>query len=272
MLFLSYKYQVFRLHAAYSEFSETILLITIFLGNFSVLQTNCWIELGVCIQSNGDSKHPGECALHEGRKWRFKLCLPFSICPGKILSTSTLTCLTSNWICISYSFKLVSDYPISSQFCFLQLKIVQALQPLLEHGIYNNVRSNSMGGSGSVFRIADLGCATGINTLLAADTIVRAVKLTFIRQSVDVPEFQVFFADLPSNDFNTLFRTLPPLRADETTTGLTAPAARDQKKPPTTRSYFASAVSGSHYRRLFPRQTLNFCHSSTSLHWLSQVI
>ena len=118
--------------------------------------------------------------------------------------------------------------------------MVQALQPLVEHGIYNNVRSNSMGGSGSVFRIADLGCATGINTLLVADTIVTAVKLTFIRHSVDVPEFQVFFADLPSNDFNTLFRTLPPLREDETSTGLTAPATHDQNKPSATRSYFAS--------------------------------
>ena len=189
-----------------------------------------------------------------------------------ILSTS-LICVASIWLFTSYSFTLVTDCPISSwQWCFLQLKMVQALQPLVEHGIYNNVRSNSMGGSGSVFRIADLGCATGINTLLVADTIVTAVKLTFIRHSVDVPEFQVFFADLPSNDFNTLFRTLPPLREDETTTELTAPAAHDQKKPPSTRSYFASAVSGSHYGRLFPRQTLNFCHSSTSLHWLSQVI
>ena len=132
-----------------------------------------------------------------------------------------------------------------------------------------------MGESGvapGVFRIADLGCATGINTLLVADTIVTAVKLTFIRHSVDVPEFQVFFADLPSNDFNTLFRTLPPLREDETSTGLTAPEAQyDQIKSPATRSYFSSAVSGSHYRRLFPRQTLHFCHSSTSLQWLSQV-
>jgi SAM-dependent methyltransferase len=149
-----------------------------------------------------------------------------------------------------------------------QLKLVLAIKPLLEHSIYNNVSSvMGMKGLDNVFRIADLGCATGMNTLLTADTIVKAVKLTFIQHSMDVPEFQVYFADLPSNDFNTLFRTLPPLKGAD---GITA-AAHNEEKPPTTRSYFASAVSGSHYGRLFPRQTLHFCHSSMSLHWLSQV-
>eukprot|EP00253_Pinus_taeda_P033185 PITA_33185 len=159
----------------------------------------------------------------------------------------------------------------------VQLKIVLALKPLLEHGIYQNVRSISKTVDG-VFRIADFGCATGSNTLFTADTIVTAVKSIFIRDCLDVPEFQVHFADLPSNDFNTLFRSLPPfLGADiivavDGRTGHTSDAvAQDHNKPPATRCYFASAVSGSHYRRLFPRQTLHFCHSSTSLHWLSQV-
>jgi hypothetical protein len=124
-----------------------------------------------------------------------------------------------------------------------------------------------------VFRIADLGCATGMNTLLAADTIVTAIKSTFTRHSMDVPEFQLYFGDLPSNDFNTLFRTLPPLLAGDMTVGdvKAAAAAQDEKKPSAKRSYFAAAVSGSHYGCLFPRQSLHFCHSSVSLHWLSQI-
>lgn len=161
----------------------------------------------------------------------------------------------------------------------VQLKLVLALKPLLEHGIYQNGRSLIKAVDG-VFRIADFGCATGMNTLLTADTIVTAAKSIFIRHCVDVPEFQVHFVDLPSNDFNTLFRTLPPFRgaleivSGDGRTGLptaTAAAVHSEVKPPATRCYFASAVSGSHYRRLFPRQTLHFCHSSTSLHWLSQV-
>lgn len=151
----------------------------------------------------------------------------------------------------------------------LQLNMVMAMKPVLEHSIYENVTSvMGMGEVDNVFRIADLGCGTGINTLLAVDTIVNAVTLTFIRHSMDVPEFQVHFADLPSNDFNTLFRTLPPLKGGAD--GIRA-AEHNEDKPPATRCYFASAVSGSHYGRLFPRQTLHFCHSSTSLHWLSRV-
>ena len=151
----------------------------------------------------------------------------------------------------------------------VQLKVVLAIKPVLEYSIYKNVRS-SMGAReiNNVFRIADLGCATGMNTLIAADTIVRAVKLSLNQHSIEMPEFQVYFADLPSNDFNTLFRTLPPLKG---TDEITATAQDEVIKPPSTRSYFASAVSGSHYGRLFPRQSLHFCHSSTSLQWLSQV-
>ena len=151
----------------------------------------------------------------------------------------------------------------------MQLKMVLAIKPVLEYSIYKNVRS-IMGARevNNVFRIADLGCATGMNTLLAADTIVKAVKLTLNEHSMDMPDFQVYFADLPSNDFNTLLRTLPPLKG---TDEITATTQDEVIKPPSTRSYFASAVSGSHYGRLFPRQRLHFCHSSTSLQWLSQV-
>jgi len=153
-----------------------------------------------------------------------------------------------------------------------QLKMFEALKPILEHGISQNIKF-VMGAGAAVFRIADLGCATGMNTLLAADTIVTAIKSTFTRYSMDVPEFQLYFGDLPSNDFNTLFRTLPPLLAGDMTVGdvKAAAAAQDEQKPPAKRSYFAAAVSGSHYGRLFPRQSLHFCHSSVSLHWLSQV-
>eukprot|EP00253_Pinus_taeda_P023841 PITA_23841 len=155
----------------------------------------------------------------------------------------------------------------------VQLKMLEALKPILEHGISQNLRT-IMNTGAAVFRIADLGCATGMNTFLAADTIVTAIKSTFTRHSMDVPEFQLYFGDLPSNDFNTLLRTLPPFLAGDMTVGdakaVTA-AAHGERKPPARRFYFAAAVSGSHYGRLFPRQSLHFCHSSVSLHWLSQV-
>ncbi|GLJ28229.1 hypothetical protein SUGI_0554490, partial [Cryptomeria japonica] len=40
--------------------------------------------------------------------------------------------------------------------------------------------------------------------------------------------------------------------------------------PVAARSYFAAAVCGSYFRRLFPRKSLHFCHSFFSLEWLSK--
>nr|ABK26547.1 unknown [Picea sitchensis] len=154
---------------------------------------------------------------------------------------------------------------------FGQLKTIQAMKPILEHEICQHMSSDNLKGGDGVFRIADFGCATGINTLLVADTIVQAVQTTCSSRSIEVPKFQVYFADLPSNDFNLLLRSLPPHqqladrahKKDEDDRGFT--------EPPATRSYFAAVVSGSFYKRLFPPKTLHFCHSASSLHWLSKV-
>ena len=51
-----------------------------------------------------------------------------------------------------------------------------------------------------------------------------------------------------SNDFNTLFSSLPP-----------------------NREYFAAGVPGSFHSRLFPNASLHFVFSSFSIHWLSKV-
>eukprot|EP01018_Ginkgo_biloba_P003389 Gb_02347 [translate_table: standard] len=94
----------------------------------------------------------------------------------------------------------------------VQMRMVEAVKPFLQSGIAEDMRVEWLRClEGGVFRIADLGCATGVNTLLAADTIVNSLNQICIRHSIGcVPEFQVYFADLPSNDFNSLFRLLPP--------------------------------------------------------------
>lgn len=96
-------------------------------------------------------------------------------------------------------------------------------------------------------RIADLGCSVGPNTFYAMGNLVEAAEGKCRPRSPDL-EFQVFFNDHISNDFNTLLASLP-----------------------TGRKYHAAVVPGSFHDRLFPRASITLAHSSYTLHWLSRV-
>ncbi|XP_058070788.1 indole-3-acetate O-methyltransferase 1 [Magnolia sinica] len=113
------------------------------------------------------------------------------------------------------------------------------------------------------FAVADLGCSCGGNTLFIIDVIIKHLIKRFDASGCAPPEFQAFFSDLPSNDFNTLFQLLSPLTIKGSLEEcLAADGAR---------SYYAAGVPGSFYRRLFPAHSINVFHSAFSLHWLSQV-
>lgn len=100
-----------------------------------------------------------------------------------------------------------------------------------------------------LIRIADLGCATGMNTVSEVDFVVKTLKSMCAERCLALPELQVFFNDLPSNDFNDLFMMLNKQHLD----------------------YFAMGVPRSFYNVLFPRGSIHICFSVMALHWLSQV-
>ncbi|KAF8021160.1 hypothetical protein BT93_G1556 [Corymbia citriodora subsp. variegata] len=102
----------------------------------------------------------------------------------------------------------------------------------------------------TTFRIADLGCSVGPNTFLAVQSIIEGVRHKYKLQglSAQLPDFEVLFNDHASNDFNTLFASLP-----------------------SDRPYYAAGVPGSFHGRLFPKASLHFAHSSCALNWLSKV-
>ncbi|XP_010531662.1 PREDICTED: probable S-adenosylmethionine-dependent methyltransferase At5g38780 [Tarenaya hassleriana] len=104
--------------------------------------------------------------------------------------------------------------------------------------------------SNNTICVADLGCATGPNTFLHVENIIKSIKSNLESRSdkYPSPEFLVFFNDLPSNDFNTLFTALPQ-----------------------DRSYFAVGVPGSFYSRLLPESTVHVAVALASTHWLSRV-
>lgn len=128
--------------------------------------------------------------------------------------------------------------------------------PILEETIKHMYNDNFP----ECLRVADLGCSSGPNTLLAISQIIDIVHSLSQKHGHNTPEFQVFLNDLPENDFNTLFKSLPTFYANLL-----------RNKGDILGPCFVSGVPGSFYSRLFPSRSLHLVYSSYSLHWLSQV-
>ncbi|KAL6345363.1 hypothetical protein AAG906_015846 [Vitis piasezkii] len=108
--------------------------------------------------------------------------------------------------------------------------------------------------------IADLGCSSGPNTFFAVSEIMTIIYKRCRQLGRSPPGFWVFLNDLPGNDFNAVFKSLP--------------AFREKMKEENGEEFgpcHVAAVPGSFYHKLFPSRRLHFVHSSCSLHWLSQV-
>lgn len=114
-----------------------------------------------------------------------------------------------------------------------------------------------------VVKIADLGCSSGPNSIEHMDLVVSMIKSRFAANSYNEapPEFQVYFVDLLSNDFNSLFRLITQNRQRQSSRRLLSAAGAVD--------YFWTGVPGSFYGRLLPRKHLDVVFSSFSLHWLS---
>ncbi|KAM7264396.1 hypothetical protein ACFE04_002079 [Oxalis oulophora] len=108
--------------------------------------------------------------------------------------------------------------------------------------------------------IADLGCSSGSNALTPISNIMQIIYSRRREIGKSTPEFNVFLNDLPENDFNTVFESLPEFQEK----------MRKQNGPDFGPLYIGG-VPGSFYERLFASKSLHFVHSSSSLHWLSQV-
>lgn len=144
----------------------------------------------------------------------------------------------------------------------VQRMLIAITNPIKEEAMRKLCKSMTQE-QGRRVAIADLGCSTGPNALLVSQGLVSIFDRVRRDQAhLDgwLPEFQVFLNDLPGNDFNSIFKALPGFQEklkEELGLGF--------------ESCFMNGVSGSFYTRLFPGQSLHFVHSTSSLHWLSQV-
>jgi jasmonate O-methyltransferase len=60
------------------------------------------------------------------------------------------------------------------------------------------------------WKVADLGCSSGPNTLMVLSNIMNIInKITLKLNHVITPTFQIYLNDLFENDFNTIFKLLP---------------------------------------------------------------
>ncbi|CAL9148871.1 probable methyltransferase TCM_000336 [Musa acuminata AAA Group] len=146
-----------------------------------------------------------------------------------------------------------------AQNCSLQKKSMDAMKHIIVESAVDAYASEMP----ESFTFVDLGCSSGSNALPLIGDIIEAIHVMARRSAKPAPEFMVFLNDLPSNDFNSMFLSLPlftkKLKEGIELHGGMAPSV-----------YFA-ATPGSFYGRLFPRDSLSFIYSCYSLHWLSQV-
>ncbi|KAJ4838832.1 hypothetical protein Tsubulata_013927 [Turnera subulata] len=112
------------------------------------------------------------------------------------------------------------------------------------------------------FKMADMGCSSGPNTLLPLWEIIETIHSTCRTLNQKAPALQFFLNDLTGNDFNTIFRSLLPCFYEK----LGEDHKFDKFGP-----CFIAAVPGSFHGRLFPDNSLHFVHSSYALQYLSQV-
>jgi hypothetical protein len=134
------------------------------------------------------------------------------------------------------------------------IKALSILYPLLSLPSVDVETKSSLGwelgrtGS-SLLRIGDFGCAGGSNSLFFMESVLQ-----WYREHSPGTQIHGFLSDLPSNDYNLVFKTFQKssLFAQE--------------------DFFLSCSSGSLYTRLFPSDSFQMQVSFASLHWLSQPV
>ncbi|KAK9757662.1 hypothetical protein RND81_01G177800 [Saponaria officinalis] len=143
------------------------------------------------------------------------------------------------------------DYSYAKN-CTVQSEILSITKPFVEAAIHDYLSANS---TTDTVTFAELGCSSGSTALTAVSEIMDVVEARHRKA-----KFMVYLVDLPSNDFNEVFGLLPSFHKK-----------LRKEKGSDFGPCFIAGLPGNFYERLFPSNTLNFVHSSSSLHWLSQV-
>ncbi|KAF2292451.1 hypothetical protein GH714_022930 [Hevea brasiliensis] len=137
----------------------------------------------------------------------------------------------------------------------LQNKVILRVKPNLQESIADLYSKNFP----DCITMADMGCSSGPNTFLPIWQVIEALDETCRRLNRKPPILQVFLNDLPENDFNFIFKTLPSFHKK-----------LEEEKGSNFGPCFIAAMPGNFYGRLFPPHSLYFVYSSYSLQWCSE--
>lgn len=138
----------------------------------------------------------------------------------------------------------------------LQRKVIMKVAAIMEENLKPLMSNTTFNGC---FKVADLGCSSGPNTLLVTSNILNIIREISLKLNHETPVFQIYLNDLFENDFSTIFKLLPDFYK-----------SIQQEKGENVGACFINATPGNFYGRLFPTNYINFFHSSYCLHWLSQ--
>ncbi|XP_027183994.1 monomethylxanthine methyltransferase 1-like [Coffea eugenioides] len=142
-----------------------------------------------------------------------------------------------------------------------QNSVLTKVKPALEQCLRELLRAN-LPNINKCLKVADLGCASGPNTVLTVWNIIQSVDKVGQekKNAFEPPTIQIFLNDLFQNDFNSVFKSLPSFYRK-----------LEKENGRKIGSCLIAAMPGSFYGRLFPEESMHFLHPSYSLHWLSQV-
>nr|ABD90685.1 xanthosine methyltransferase [Coffea canephora]2EG5_A Chain A, Xanthosine methyltransferase [Coffea canephora]2EG5_C Chain C, Xanthosine methyltransferase [Coffea canephora]2EG5_E Chain E, Xanthosine methyltransferase [Coffea canephora]2EG5_G Chain G, Xanthosine methyltransferase [Coffea canephora] len=139
--------------------------------------------------------------------------------------------------------------------------VLAKVKPVLEQCVRELLRAN-LPNINKCIKVADLGCASGPNTLLTVRDIVQSIDKVGQekKNELERPTIQIFLNDLFPNDFNSVFKLLPSFYRK-----------LEKENGRKIGSCLIGAMPGSFYSRLFPEESMHFLHSCYCLQWLSQV-
>ncbi|KAK8661908.1 hypothetical protein V6N13_091496 [Hibiscus sabdariffa] len=148
-----------------------------------------------------------------------------------------------------------ADHEISyANNSLFQKTVISKVTPIIEESVTDMFREMSP----PCVKMADLGCSSGPNTFHTISQVIHTIHGICKRQQSELSEFEVLLNDLPQNDFNSVFKSVPDF-------------IERLEKEKGDMGCYVGGVAGSFYDRLFPTSSLHFVNSSYALHWLTKL-